>query len=43
LQLCLNMTINQLKYILRMAKKEARNINEAMKSVTDMKSQQVIV
>ena len=43
LQLCLNMTMNQLRYILRMAKKEARNINEQVKSVNDMRTQTVVV
>jgi len=43
LQLCLNMTMNQLQYILRMAKKEARNYNEQVKSIADMRPQTVIV
>ena len=43
LQLCLNMTQNELKYILRMAKKEARIYKEAVKSVSDMRTQTVVV
>jgi hypothetical protein len=37
------MTVNQLRYILRMAKKEARNYNEQSKSIADMRTQLVVI
>ena len=43
LQLCLNMTQNLINYIKRTEAKKARTIKEQVKSVTDMRTQHVII
>ena len=43
LQLCLNMTQIQIAYIQKTVAKKARTIKEQVKSVSDMRTQRVII